>query len=357
MHLIGSAVSMFCSLMVSADTVPVKINIAPSEVFIERTAAGPELNFDFLVRNNGADTIRVEAITVAVYDRHQRLVLRRFIDDNGSSPSIETVPRRRIGPGATILNFNPFHTFTANTELHELRYAFRLRSGSRVDSANITIRPRAFEQTTRLRLPLRGPVIVYDAHDYNAHHRRLNFADAMGQKLGISSNFMRYAYDFIPVDSLGNTNKSDVARNESWLGFGAAVLAPGAGRVVQLNDVAADDRQIDMAAIIKEPIALYGNYLVIDHLNGEFSLLGHIKQGSARVHVGQMVKAGEHIADVGAAGSSLMPHLHYELRSAKGTRGVEGLPSYFEDYTRLAGSRRISVRRGTPLSGDIVRVK
>ncbi|MEO5903732.1 MAG: M23 family metallopeptidase, partial [Gemmatimonadaceae bacterium] len=308
-----------------------------------------------LLRNNSADTIMVEAINVSVYDRDQRLVLRRLIDDNGSSPSIETVPRRRIAPGGRILIFNPFHTFTTETELHELRYEFRLRSGKRSDTVNIKISPSAFEHKTRLRLPLRGAIIVYDAHDYYAHHRRLNFADAMGQQLGINANFMRYAYDFIPVDSLGNMNKGDIALNESWLGFGAEVLAPGNGRVVQLNDRAADDRQIDMAAVMKEPIALYGNYLVIDHLNGEFSLLGHIKQGSARVHLGEMVKVGEHVADVGAAGSSSMPHLHYELRTAGGVRGVEGLPSYFEDYVRLVGSRRISVKKGTPLSGDVVR--
>jgi murein DD-endopeptidase MepM/ murein hydrolase activator NlpD len=132
------------------------------------------------------------------------------------------------------------------------------------------------------------------------------------------------------------------------------VLAPGDGRVVAAVDTAKDDRQIVMPDVMRDVINMYGNYLVIDHGNGEFSMLGHIRQGSLRVRVGDTVRRGQPVAAVGAAGSSKMPHLHYELRTGPGMRGVEGLPAYFRDYTRHLGSRRVRVPFGAPDTGEIV---
>lgn len=71
---------------------------------------------------------------------------------------------------------------------------------------------------------------------------------------------------------------------------------------------------------------------------GEFSWFGHLKQASVRVKVGQDVKQGEMIAEMGASGDSLFPHLHYELRNGIGAKEVEGLPSYFSNFRRLLGS-------------------
>jgi hypothetical protein len=216
------------------------------------------------------------------------------------------------------------------------------------------VQPRAFRPRTTLSLPVAGRMIVYDGHDFYGHHRRLGLADDFARQLGITSNFMRYSYDFIPVDSEGAMSRGDEADNRSWFGYGTQVLAPGDGRVVAAVDTAKDDRQIVMQAVMQDVIAMYGNYLVIDHGNGEFSMLGHIRQGSLQVRVGDAVRRGQHVAGMGAAGSSKMPHLHYELRTGPGMRGVEGLPAYFQDYTRHLGSRRIRVSRGAPDTGEIV---
>ena len=43
-------------------------------------------------------------------------------------------------------------------------------------------------------------------------------------------------------------------------------------------------------------MVLYGNYIVIDHLNGEFSLFGHLKQSSATVSIGEMIPQNHAIA-------------------------------------------------------------
>lgn len=95
-----------------------------------------------------------------------------------------------------------------------------------------------------------------------------------------------------------------------------------------------------------------GNYVLIDHGDGEFSSMTHLRMGSARVKKGQRVKAGEIIAQIGNSGSTPVPHLHYELRTGFGVRGVRTLPPYFNDVEVVGQPRRSAP---VPLNtGDVV---
>lgn len=101
------------------------------------------------------------------------------------------------------------------------------------------------------------------------------------------------------------------------------------------------------------PFALYGNYIVVEHGPGEYAIYGHIRQGSAKVRAGQDIVRDQEIAAIGASGSSLMPHLHFQLQTGPDLR-AEGLPSYFHDFQRVRGSRSIRVARGQIDSGDLL---
>ena len=59
---------------------------------------------------------------------------------------------------------------------------------------------------------------------------------------------------------------------------------------------------------------IYGNYVNIDHGSGWWSLYGHLLKGSVRVKVGQKVKKGDILAQMGNSGWSNGQHLHFEGR-------------------------------------------
>ena len=63
----------------------------------------------------------------------------------------------------------------------------------------------------------------------------------------------------------------------------------------------------------------YGNYVIIAHYNGVYTLYAHGQAGSICVSEGQAVKQGQQIMRVGSTGNSTGPHLHFEVRRSPGT--------------------------------------
>ena len=62
----------------------------------------------------------------------------------------------------------------------------------------------------------------------------------------------------------------------------------------------------------------YGNYVMILHDNGLYTLYAHGQQGSIRVSEGQRITQGQQIMNVGSTGNSTGPHLHFEVRTSPG---------------------------------------
>ena len=67
----------------------------------------------------------------------------------------------------------------------------------------------------------------------------------------------------------------------------------------------------DGQVVLARSMHFEGNFTIIDHGLGIFS--GYMHQSNLRVQVGQYVRAGERIGDVGNPGYSTGPHLHLSL--------------------------------------------
>ncbi|HEX6041438.1 M23 family metallopeptidase [Longimicrobium sp.] len=344
---------------VPADTPDVTVRAAPERVRVER-GASQYLNFDFLIHNGGADTLEITRVEVSVYDGAGGLQLRKLVNENGPSPSALLLsPDRVLPPGADGMIFNPFAEFPREVELARLRYDVELRprraDGERGEpiARTVDVMPEAFAPRTRLRMPLQGRVLVWDGHDFLSHHRRWNWTHPVLAAHCITSNPGRYAYDFVLLGADDSLHAGDGKAHTQWYGFGAEVRAPAAGRVVAATGDRPDDGNFDLDALCADELAMYGNFVVIDHGNGEMSVLAHLQQGSVAVRVGDEVGEGDVVARVGSSGSSLFPHLHYQL--VTGTQhGAEGLPSYFPGLRVRRGAGWVDAPDGQVDTGDII---
>ena len=100
------------------------------------------------------------------------------------------------------------------------------------------------------------------------------------------------------------------------------------------------------------PTAESGNHLIIDHGNGEYSFLAHLRKGSIRVKAGERVKGGDKIAECGNSGRTTAPHLHYDLINSSTTAGTTlSLPAHFYNYY----ANSILIERGEPKKGQVIK--
>lgn len=61
----------------------------------------------------------------------------------------------------------------------------------------------------------------------------------------------------------------------------------------------------------------YGNYIVIEHPNGQYTRYAHLQKVS--ISMGQTVSQGKKIGTIGNTGSSTGPHLHFQIEKANGS--------------------------------------
>ncbi len=342
---------------------PVKVTAQPGQVWIEASDTAQSLNFDFLVENQGSTPMGIDSIEVTAFDKAGKPILRRFIDSNGFAPSIETVPGRVVAAGARILIFNPFHTFRPDVDLHHLTYKFSLSIPQEAPEFNttVTVTPQVYLAKTALSLPVKGKLLIHDGHDFYAHHRRLNTEHPVAKEIGFTRNFMRYSLDINPSSDGFDAFKGSGAKNEDWYAWGQPVLATGDGTVVAAvgtdrDNIRGGQSFFNGGDVKNAPMSFYGNHIVIDHGNGEFSMLAHLQQGSLLVKKGDKVARGQPVARIGSSGSANNPHLHFELRDGADFK-ADGLPAIFRGFTRHLGSTSMPVEAGPVDTGDMIETR
>lgn len=154
----------------------------------------------------------------------------------------------------------------------------------------------------------------------------------------------RFALDIVQRIN-GSTHTSNGSKNEDYYCFGKTLNAPGNGTIVTIiNDI-----EDNIPGQFNTDVPT-GNLVVIDHENGEFSLLAHFKKGSIIVSVGDQVLKGQELGKAGNSGNSSEPHLHYHLQTTADPFDGEGLPAQFLDYY----ADDIFVKKGEPIKNQLI---
>jgi hypothetical protein len=339
----------------------VQLEIAPSSPFIQQGRGEQRLSVDFSFHNHNHEEQewRLRRIDLAVYDENEQLVLNRRLDEQAASPSIETLPERILPPNGPLYLFNPFFSFSEQLVLHRLHYTFRFTAVSDQSlKLSADVFPQPYRQQVRLSLPLRGQIWVDDGNDFYSHHRRLLLNHPLLRDLGMQTNMQRYAWDFMLVDEERNAYFPDDTKLSHFPTFGAPLYAPGTGLIVTAHDDRQDNEPwtpgFTMEEVAADPTLMMGNHLIIDHGHGEFSTVGHCRQGSLLVNEGQRVTAGELIAQVGNSGWSAYPHLHYQLTDSPDFLTGEGLPACFTAFQLVTGSQASLITADYPDTGEFL---
>jgi murein DD-endopeptidase MepM/ murein hydrolase activator NlpD len=193
-----------------------------------------------------------------------------------------------------------------------------------------------YHTQTSLHLPFGGEWYVYWG------------GRSLWQNRHVVARDQRFAYDFLILahDRRGQSYRSKGHDNHDYYCFGQPVYAPADGLVVKTENEVSDNAPGEMNP--REPL---GNGVILDHGNGEFSFLAHLRQHSLRVRAGERVHSRQLLGQCGNSGNSSEPHLHYHLQNTSVLFRGDGLPAFFVEY--LADGK--SVARGEPVAGQIVR--
>lgn len=153
-----------------------------------------------------------------------------------------------------------------------------------------------------------------------------------------------YAFDmYMPVPG-GKGHTGDGKRNTDWPAYGQPIVADAPGVVA----IAVDGIPDNEPGVVNT-YDQHGNYVVIDHRNGEFSLMAHLSPGSLRVRPGQYVTAGTELGRCGNSGQSTNPHLHWQVMDNANAAIARPI---FQRY--LPYERNGQMYNGMPDRGDYI---
>jgi murein DD-endopeptidase MepM/ murein hydrolase activator NlpD len=194
--------------------------------------------------------------------------------------------------------------------------------------------PDSFEQATTYRLPVEGEwTVATGSHEKASSH-----------SWGILTQ--RYAYDLVVTDADGRTHAGDGTDRASYYCWEEPVLAPADGVVIAASDGHRDaPRTRGWLDLTQRDIR--GNFVVVEHAGGEYSVLAHLREGSVAVSERERVRAGQQVGLCGHSGNSTEPHLHFHVQDSPSFYRAAGLPVVFDDLAVAVGPDDPLRRRAT----------
>jgi hypothetical protein len=97
----------------------------------------------------------------------------------------------------------------------------------------------------------------------------------------------------------------------------------------------------------------WGNTVIINHLNGLFSQISHIKKDSFGVFIGQYITKGTYIATCGNSGRSPEPHIHFQLQTLP-TVGAKTLAYPISYFIERKGTEKFLKISEVPAEGSFI---
>ena len=259
-----------------------------------------------------------------------------YYADNQWVPGQERIPKN-----SHIIFFLAITDFPANKPPHNLTVTlkFEQQYTNAMKELSVTLVPKMYQLKNTyifptgwgdsVNLPAGQEWFIGHSHEVGTPHRRAhNWWDGKANPLLFNQ---RYAHDLLIRDAKGETHRPfpepGIRAVEHYYAWGQKVYAMSSGTVTAVYKNAIDGWYAGAPRPAGEPGA--GNYVIIDHGDGESSGYAHLQKGSIPFKKGDLVKVGDVIGKIGQTGASSEPHLHFALAPKNIYERHDGLPIYF----------------------------
>ena len=147
------------------------------------------------------------------------------------------------------------------------------------------------------------------------------------------------ALDFVIVDNTRGTFQNSGTEKEDFYCYNKPVLAPLDGYVYDIINTVEEN---DIAGV--NTVDNWGNTLIMNHMNGLFTQISHIKKDSFKVAIGEYIAKGTVVATCGNSGRSPEPHIHFQVQTDPkiGAKTLEYPIAYFIETINKKQFLRIS---------------
>jgi hypothetical protein len=162
---------------------------------------------------------------------------------------------------------------------------------------------------------------------------------ALASLNGKLNNSQRFAIDWKQMNDKGEFYTGDRTQNESYVDYGSPIYAVADGTVVGLLDgeeanppgvLPASDPVLGPKITVEN---VDGNHIIVDIGGGAYAMYAHLIKGTLKVKIGDTMKKGDTIAELGNTGNSNASHLHFQLMDGPSLFSADALPYVIDQFT------------------------
>ncbi|MFN3340125.1 MAG: M23 family metallopeptidase [Dietzia sp.] len=155
---------------------------------------------------------------------------------------------------------------------------------------------------------------------------------------GKLNNSQRFALDWKRTNGQGEFYTGDRTSNESYVDYGADILAVADATVVSILDgmeanapgvLPASDPELAAGLTVEN---VDGNHVVLDLGGGVYAMYAHLISGSVTVEPGDTVTEGQVIGKLGNTGNANASHLHFQLMDGPSLLEADSLPYELKSF-------------------------